>query len=139
MRKAQIWSMDVIIAITLFTLIFIGLFLTIGIVSKGSKSAELVNENELISEALLADTKNISIISENKLNKEAVLNFSQRDYEEIKSELGITSDFCIFFEEADGDITDIDGVYTIGDPSVNITFGTNKWMCDGTEVKPVGG
>ena len=134
MKKAQVWSMDVIIAITIFTLIFIGLFLTIGIASKGSKSGTLINENEVISEALLADTRNISIMSENKLDKAAILNFSQKGYEEIKAELGITSDFCIYFEETDGDITDIEEIYTIGDPSVNITFGEHKWLCNGTKV-----
>jgi len=127
--------MDVVIAITIFTLVFIGLFLTIGIASKGSKSGTLISENEMISNALLADTNNISIISGNKLDKAAILNFSQKDYEEIKAELGITSDFCIYFEETDGDITDIEGIYAIGDPLVNITYGEgNKWLCNGTKV-----
>jgi len=134
MKKAQIWSMDIIIAVTIFTVVFIGLFLTAGIVAKGPKPGALISENDIISNALVASRENVSIVSEAEINEQALIALNAKDYRRIKEDLGISSDFCIYFEDAGGNLVEVAGITAIGDPSINISFGGVKWRCNGTRI-----
>ena len=52
----------------------------------------------------------ISLLKSNELLEEKVEQLEKMDYEEIKSMLGIKSDFCIFFEDATGNLVRVNEV-----------------------------
>ncbi|MBS3158764.1 hypothetical protein J4206_05760 [Candidatus Woesearchaeota archaeon] len=71
--SAQLWSYDIIVAVVLFILAFIGFY---------------ANQN----------------------------------YTDTRRQLGIGKDFCIHFEDADGNILNISGRTTIGSSKINVTL-----------------
>ena len=51
-----------------------------------------------------------NVLESNELVAERVESLYRMDYNDVKSLAGIKSDFCIFFEDKDGNIVKIDGL-----------------------------
>ena len=68
----------------------------------------------------------IAFIIDGKVDTDKLKEVANMDYTQLKSKLGIRSDFCIYFEDKDGNIIDISGdiekenVVGIGDPDFSI-------------------
>lgn len=129
--KAQTWSLDVLVAASVF---IVGIIIFFYIVSySGDKGIieQLSAESELIPEALIspdvASARGITIIIGNKVDTQRLKAFINKSYDQIKNELGVRSEFCIHFEDEDGNILDLDDnpdatKYSIGNPKLNLTF-----------------
>ena len=106
MKKAQTWSLDVMVATGMFVIVIISFFYIIQLASETSKADELLKEGEDIQDILISSKPEESlsiivgrIVDENKLN-----DLAKEDYENLKNQLGVRGDFCIHFEDDEGNI-----------------------------------
>ena len=113
MKRGQTLSMDAIVAIGLFALIIIFFF------SVTTDRAEQQRIGSLESETtrLLAAVSSIgndtsAFIQGSKVDAYKIALAANLTYAELKTALGITSDFCIHFEDANGNIINISGNVT---------------------------
>ncbi len=104
--------------------------------NNGSKSGsqQLSDDINIILSKIAADSESqaalrqISFVDEGYIDETALRYLSSLSYEEIKSEFGIKSDFCIFFEDEQGnliDVSDVTGInpttsFGLGSPSIQI-------------------
>ena len=66
-------------------------------------------------------TSSLKIIDSNQVDVKKVDEVSKKDYAALKREFGVESDFCIHFEDDDGNIVRINGMGTgIGSPRVKV-------------------
>ena len=91
------------------------------------QKTDLVQEAEIVLYTLTGGYAKISLIDSNELIEEKVENLDQMGYDEIKNILGIKNDFCIFFEDASGNLVKIDGI--------NLGIGSNKIYINGNPCK----
>ena len=73
---------------------------------------------------ILLDTvaaEGTGLVQSNELSEDKVKSLSNMDYDEFKHTLGLKSDFCIYFEDANGNLIKIDGVeHGIGSEKIKI-------------------
>ena len=81
--------------------------------------------NQLVIEAEEEDGP--AIIVGGTLDKTMLLNFANKNYDELKGLLGVTSDFVIHFEDSEGNLVDIIGKPCIGSAYARV----NGYRCDG--------
>ncbi|MFH1398936.1 MAG: hypothetical protein ABIG95_02400 [Candidatus Woesearchaeota archaeon] len=129
--KSQTWSLDILIAASIFIVGIIVFLYVISSSKEGDMGEVLSTDSEVVSETLIAIDENtaspIAPIIGNKVDSVRLEQLAAMDYEDIKNALGIASEFCIHFEDERGNIVDIDddpGVtrYSIGSSKLNITL-----------------
>ena len=105
MKKAQTWSIDVMIAVGIFIVVVILFFYIIN-QSKTTKTEELTIEGETIPDILISSKsgENISAVVENIVDQGKLDELAGKSYEDLKKELGIKGDFYIHFEDEEGNI-----------------------------------
>lgn len=127
-KKAQVWYMDMVLGLTIFTLISILAFKYISERQSLEDTNNAPAEAQRISEFLMSegipqnwtaeDVRAIGIISsgnEINLTKLGYLaNLTASDYYNVKSVFGIKSDFIIYFENLDGALINVTGQPYIG-------------------------
>ena len=133
--KSQSFSMDIMVALGIFIIgVIVFLYLVIGNSSK-DVSDRLATDSENLPQRLIAPdeytTTNTTFVVENKVDTQRLNKTMTRPYNELKREMDITSDFCIHFEDENGNIVDLDEasnymVYSMGNPKLNITV-TDAW------------
>lgn len=122
--KAQVWSADIIIAIVIFSIILMGFFYVSGIRSQLEKLDLMTSEAEKIHESLTtaSNKSSLAFIEGSKIDQQELEELADMSYEELKKQLGIEGgDFCIHFEDEQGNIVFISGKRGIGSGSVNIS------------------
>jgi len=126
MERGQVWSVDVLLALIIFISVILIFYTTMvvrhkpGIETLGDQAAELKIELEQNNE--LAFIRE-DVVDEERFN--AFVNNVTQNYSAIKKKLGIKGDFCIFYEDAEGNIVVVSNNKTsIGNPEVYITDGT---------------
>lgn len=92
-----------------------------------TKTANLMQEAETVLNSLTNGKTEVSLLTENSLTEERIENLEQIDYNEIKKIIGVENDFCIFFEDATGQIVQINGM----DPGI----GSDKIYINGEPCK----
>ncbi|MCX8147602.1 MAG: hypothetical protein N3D84_03995 [Candidatus Woesearchaeota archaeon] len=106
-NKAQTWSFDILMAVFVFLLILVLFF---GIISSLSepRKGKLSKDAELLTKALTGRS-DTSIVEENKLQEKKVSELVNNPikYDELKKELGIKGDFCIYFEDSNGNLVPV--------------------------------
>ncbi len=125
MKRAQTWSLDVMIAVGIFIVVVITFFYIINQTSKTSKTEELTTEGETIPDILVSSEtgENLSTVVENIVLEEKLEELANKSYDDLKKELGIKGDFYIHFEDEYGNIIYIDddeGIVGIGSDEVEI-------------------
>ena len=118
MKKAQTWSLDVMIAIFIFIVVVIGFFYIIDMSSKPNEAEKLKDEGETIPDILISSETggNQSAVLEKKVDEEKIKELAEKSknkegYEDLKKELGIEGEFYIHFEDDEGNI-----IYIYDDP-----------------------
>jgi hypothetical protein len=110
--KAQTWSTDIIIAVVLFVLIILGFFYVTNLKSHSEKLRAMTSEAEKIHESLTtaSNKSSLAFIEGSKVNPQKLAELADISYEELKAQLGIEGgDFCIHFEDENGEILFIRG------------------------------
>ncbi|MBA3063919.1 hypothetical protein FP803_00605 [Candidatus Woesearchaeota archaeon] len=130
MKKAQTWSLDVMIAIFIFIVVIIGFFYIIDMSSKPNKAEKLKEEGETVPDILISSGtgENQTAVLEKKVDEGKIDELVEKSktkegYENLKKELGIDGEFYIHFEDDDGNIIYINesaGTVGIGSDSVTI-------------------
>ena len=106
--KGQTVSTDVLIAIALF-LIVITFFFSVGLdVTEERKVRELGTQNSNLLNSL-SGTKNAtgSLIQGSKIDEQTLNELSGLKYDDLKDALGVAHDFCIYFEDNEGNLVTI--------------------------------
>ena len=104
-NKAQTWSFDVIIAITVFIIAFVFFYGIISYAGVKPDAQQLVDQGNLIVKTLSSGDS--SVIVNNKLNKDNLESFAALTEEQQKDYLGVSEDFCIYFETDNGSVIEI--------------------------------
>lgn len=115
MKKAQTWSIDVMIAVGIFIVVVISFFYIIN-QSKTTKTEELTTEGETIPDILISSEpeENLSSVVENIVLEEKLKELASKNYDDLKKELGVKGDFYIHFEDENGSIIYIDDEGRVG-------------------------
>ena len=115
--------------VTLAVIIFISAFFVIYIIATNRTSTnieEMTQEAERISAEAAAENSNLSIIGDNELNQIKVEDLIGQDYEEIKKQLRIENEFCIYLEDEEGNLiflnqSETENITGIGSSDINIS------------------
>lgn len=107
MRKAQTLSMDLMVGVMVFIGMLILFFGLIMFSPNSSGVEELNNEGEHILKTLESDTPNLGFINKNQIQEGELNQLITKEYDDLKSEMGIRNDFCIFLEDENGNVVPI--------------------------------
>lgn len=91
-------------------LLIFSLFVILKTAFTTPKTPSLVEEANIVLYTLTDSNSKASLLDSNVVKEERIRNLNQMDYEEIKNMLGVKTNFCIFFEDASGNLVKIDGV-----------------------------
>ena len=130
MKKAQTWSLDVMIAIFIFIVVIIGFFYILDMSSKPDEAEKLKDEGETVPDILISSEtgENQSAVLEKKVDEGKIDELVERSqtkegYENLKKELGIEGEFYIHFEDDEGNIIYInESAETVGIGSNEVTI-----------------
>jgi hypothetical protein len=131
--KAQVWSMDAILAVVMVVMAVIGFFVFSSSTLSQQRTTSFLDESSLLANALGAQEANatLSIIADH-MDEKRIMQLSKLDYTSLKRELGIASDFCVYFTDRNGNLIDIGGVRFLGSPYINLTVSGMHYSCNGT-------
>lgn len=96
--KGQAWSIDLIIAVLIFGLIMV-IFYTLITADSEPKIEQLNSKASALAEKIF----NMGLVDQvtGELNDTVFVILSDKDYEELRGELGVVGDFCLFIETND--------------------------------------
>ena len=119
-NNAQAISLDLILAIFLFTIIMLGFFYIVSTMT-GQKTSTVVKvESEYLPRMLEENASLSSFVEGNKIKVSKLYNLTGKNYTELKNELGIKNDFCIYFVDEEGYLVKINNKTGIGSPRFKI-------------------
>ena len=133
-RRAQAWYLDVVMALFIFASAMVAYhYFSINIDSaKNDRFKEMSFAADALSSTLLKegypvqwnslDVVRIGIThNDQKIDPQLWMEFTGLNYTQSKQLLGMTYDFLVFFEDAQGNITKIGPMCAAGMPSINFT------------------
>lgn len=140
MKKSQLLSFDLMIAVVIFLTIFL-LFLSFFMNrTTPSEEGKVEQEAKIILDYITSTDQDspagTNILIEQNVDMDALTELAKKIdetpdyYDYLKQQWGVESDFCIYFEGSNGEILPIPFdqnhlVYGIGDSRLNIKLGTN--------------
>ena len=81
--------------------------------------ADLEQEAKILLDTVTAE--GTGLVQSNELLEDKVKSLSNMDYDEFKHTLGLKSDFCVYFEDANGNLIKVNGVdHGIGSEKIKI-------------------
>ena len=120
-KKSQAWSVDVILAVVIFMGSFF-LYYTITNSNQGSDVAGLKADANSVIKRVSNEGGSLSIVSNQEVNISKIGELKNLDYDELKSQLRVDGDFCIYIEDEKGNLVMINESYRgIGSPNINIS------------------
>ncbi|MFC2136526.1 hypothetical protein ACFLTH_18075 [Bacteroidota bacterium] len=94
-KHGQVWSVDLIIGILVFVMIMTVFFVLLS-TEKDSKATEFSDKADLVADKFY---EREIVDSSGEFNREKFLEIAdQYSYEELKEELGIVGEFCLYLE-----------------------------------------
>jgi hypothetical protein len=73
-------------------------------------ASSLESEAEIVLDTLTNGDMDVNLLESNELDDNRVRLLDRKDYEEVKGMLGVKNEFCIYFEDEDGEIVEIEGI-----------------------------
>lgn len=120
-RKSQAWSVDVILAVVIFMGSFF-LYYAIANSDSGSEVAGLKADANSIIKQVSNEGSTLSIVSEQEINVTKIGELKNLNYDELKSQLRVEGDFCIYIEDEKGNLVMINDSYRgVGSQNINIS------------------
>ncbi len=117
--------MDVALAVVIFIIAF---FIVYSIVTNKTSGdvSDLYEEAERISKEAVLQNSTISLVNGESLNETKIKNVLGQDYSELKRKLRVNNEFCIYFEDENGNLivfqnSSDDNASGIGSQSINIS------------------
>ncbi|RJQ16996.1 hypothetical protein C4573_02955 [Candidatus Woesearchaeota archaeon] len=118
MKKAQGWSIDLVLATMVFILIITIFYSLLGKPNE-NKVQDLQDEAEQIAGQL--DEANVAILIDGSIDQTKLSELSLKDYEELRRILGTDKEFCIYLEDEQGKIIPINNKIGIGSGEVSVS------------------
>lgn len=122
-KRGQNWSIEVIIALSIFIVIIISMFLLFNTESGGTIQDLQQSGNFLLNTLIIqesAEDSDDGVFRNNVLDVDRLEALSEYDLEQLKEEFGIDEDFCIIIESANGSILAINDSVGIGSSNILI-------------------
>jgi len=120
-RKSQAWSVDVILAVVIFMGSFF-LYYTIANSSPGTEVAGLKADANSVIKQVSNEGNTLSVVSKQEINMTKIGELKNLNYDELKSQLRVEGDFCIYIEDEKGNLVMINDSYRgVGSPNINIS------------------
>jgi hypothetical protein len=125
--KSQTFSIDLLIAASLFVIGAMVFFYVVGNTELESSTDDLARESERIPENLITSDPNsaseTAIVIGNSVDSVRLNRTLNKSYDKLKDQLGVKGDFCIHFEDSEGNLIDLDPDpnrerYSIGNPKL---------------------
>jgi hypothetical protein len=110
MDRAQVWSIDVLLALVIFIAIILIFYTTIN-----AKQNPKLKELQLEAGGLKSELEkhpDLNFINSEIINSTKMQNFTEKveeNYSAVKEQLGVRGDFCIFFEDEEGNLIPVAG------------------------------
>ena len=98
--------MDVLIATFVFIIIFILFFGILHNISESERDKRVKEEGEMLAEVVTVNSQ-IGFVKANKLDTGRLQNVKNMNYSDIKRGLDLRNDFCIYFEDENGELITI--------------------------------
>ncbi len=134
-NKAQVWFMDFVIAMTIFSLVLVLYYTYTTNISKQDTIVreDLISDAKTIASSLTSsgypfgwNSNNVIRIgltdSNNKLDSAKFREFTEIGYNRSKRLIGIISDYFVFFTNESGEVQNIEGFCGIGGYGVNTSY-----------------
>jgi len=120
-QKSQAWSMDIMLA----TIIFVGTIFFFFLVlnnTQDSKMEELKRDSAQITDSLFSKDNSLGILDDDEVNESKLEDLLRQNYTELKQQIGVKNDFCIYLEDEDGNIIFINSSFTgVGSDLINVS------------------
>jgi len=100
MGNGQVWSMDLIIAVVVF-LLAVGVFYFLTNHRANADQSKLQIESQLIANKVTGEEA-VSIVNGGAVDEQKLSNLANIPYDELKSRLGLSDDFCIVLLDQNG-------------------------------------
>lgn len=117
--------MDIALAVIIFIVTF---FIIYGIITNKTTDdiSSLRQEAERVSKEATSQSSSLSIVNGKALNETKMQNLLEQNYSDIKKKIRIENEFCIYFEDEEGNLinfTDVlgDSASGIGSQEINIS------------------
>lgn len=101
-RRAQVFSMDLIIAVVLFITSFAALYGFITYLLVEPEEQSLSREGQVVATAIAAQGSKVQFVDAQQINVTKLEDLSEKTYDEIKGELGTHHNFCLYIEDEEG-------------------------------------
>ncbi len=124
MRKAQVISLDLVLAILVFVGIIATFFYVVSLFSFQSQTSNVQRQGEDLPRFLQQNVSSFGFIEDNQIDLQKINSFSNMDYAQLQKALGLSVDFCIYFEDENGNIIPVNNKLGLGSDKVN--FGQNQ-------------
>ena len=79
-------------------------------IPKAAEKIDLEQEAKTLMDAVSNEGTGIILPKSNELIEEKIEHLDNMDYDKFKDALGVKSDFCVYFEDATGNLIKIDGI-----------------------------
>ena len=120
-RNSQAWSVDVILAVVIFTGSFF-LYYIIANSGPGSEVAGLKADANSIIKQVSSEGNSLNIVNKQEINLTKIGELKNLNYDELKSQLRVEGDFCIYIEDEKGNLVMINESYRgVGSQNINIS------------------
>ena len=121
MKKSQAWSIDIMLAIVIFISAFFVVFIILN-PAQESNVNELRDEASIVLKDIESAESDLGIVNGAIVNETKLQELLGKDYQAIKKSLRIKNDFCIYFEDEDGNIIYIDATHTgVGSDTITVS------------------
>lgn len=133
LRRGQVWSMDLIIAVIIF-LLSIGALYLFTQHRMENNVAKLQIESQVIANKLVSD-RDVMITEDGAINDTKLNKLANTEYHHLKEELGVHDDFCIILRDQNGNLIPVGNETTgplvgVGSSDLNITVDGGTYKCN---------
>jgi hypothetical protein len=119
-KRAQSWSFDIALAVVIFILTTIT-FLSFSNSDEGRKLSVVQSESHYLIEHAKTENSPLQIVVNQEVSQQKLQQFASADYQELKKLAGVKNDFCIYFEDEEGNVVPIEGNKGIGASTINVS------------------
>ena len=120
-QKAQSWSIDIALGVVVFIAAFFIFYFLLS-PSPTSKAGSLKSDASSVIRQVASEEAAEGIVDGEEINVSKLNELKNLSYDELRRRLRVEGDFCIYFEDEQGNIVIINDSYKgIGSPNINIS------------------
>lgn len=119
--KAQSWSIDIALGVAVFIAAFFIFYFLLS-PSQASKAGSLKSDASSVIRQVASEEAAEGVVDGEEINVSKLNELKNLSYDELRRRLRVEGDFCIYFEDEQGNIVIINDSYKgIGSPNINIS------------------